>query len=429
MSASPRPSLIVPLVWIALLVVIPATLVAVFVVCAPAMIAALIPRIAAGLVAYVWMLEAIVLATRPHWLDRLIGLPKMYMMHGVLGVLALVFAFLHQLDLPSAGLTRLTGQVAFYMLLALVVVALVTMAGWISERFAPAKALRRAIERVGRHEVNVWLHRLLIVATAIVIAHFNLVWYFTMMPAFVATANAYAAVVAAVYVWAKFRDRVLAPQGRVVNIHCISGDVWSLEVRVSALADSWEEGDFVFLRFPGVKGMGEYHPFSIMNRPNAVGLMTFAIRADGDFTRLLGTSISKGMRVAMLRPFGRYRRFLEERGSGRPVVIYAGGIGVTPLIPVAQYCTEHGREVTMLYSARTLDDLIGQNELTAWAAESANTLRLLVGQFSEQELADAIRPDALYLIGGPSPMLRAITTMLRRNGVRPADIFSEPFAW
>ncbi len=37
--------------------------------------------------------------------------------------------------------------------------------------------------------------------------------------------------------------------------------------------------------------------------------------------------------------------------------------------------------------------------------------------------------DAVYLIAGPSAMLRAIRSMLFRSGVRAGDICYEPFAW
>lgn len=42
-----------------------------------------------GLIAYAWWLAIVYLSTRPQWLDRLIGLPAMYFVHGMLGVLAL----------------------------------------------------------------------------------------------------------------------------------------------------------------------------------------------------------------------------------------------------------------------------------------------------------------------------------------------------
>ena len=47
-----------------------------------------------GLIAYCWWLLAILLSVRPRWLDRLVGLPAVYRLHGVLGLGALVLAYI-----------------------------------------------------------------------------------------------------------------------------------------------------------------------------------------------------------------------------------------------------------------------------------------------------------------------------------------------
>ena len=56
-----------------------------------------------GVFAYTWMLSAIYLSTQPKWLDRIIGLPDMYIIHGVTAVFAVVFMWLHDNMLISAG--------------------------------------------------------------------------------------------------------------------------------------------------------------------------------------------------------------------------------------------------------------------------------------------------------------------------------------
>lgn len=39
-----------------------------------------------GLLAYTYWLTIVYLSTRPKWLERWLGLPKMYLVHGLLGV-------------------------------------------------------------------------------------------------------------------------------------------------------------------------------------------------------------------------------------------------------------------------------------------------------------------------------------------------------
>ena len=422
--------------WIGVVAAVPSPALVALVAAAPVMLDPLVPSIGLGVVAYVWMLECVVLSTRPRRLDRLIGLPAVYTMHGTLGVAALAAAAAHRLDLPSYGATRATGDVAFWMLLALVAVALVMLAGRLAARVPAIGAIRRTVERAVHREWQVWLHRLLLAATLLVGIHVNLVWYFAMMPAFAVVMNLYTAVAFLWYVAARLRDTAFAAHGRVLAVTPLGGRVTRLEVEAPALAGGWLEGDYLFLRFPGIPGMGAFHPFSMTNRPNECGLLRFAIRADGDFTGLVADRVRPGDRVRLAGPFGRYRRFVETRGcracrgdGRRAVVVYAGGIGVAPLIPVAAYCAETGHDVTMLYCAHEQAGLIHRDELAAWAARTGSTLAMRVGRFSPDELAAAMRPDAIYLIGGPEAMLRDVRAMLMRRGVAAADIADEPFAW
>ncbi|GAA0631518.1 FAD-dependent oxidoreductase [Bifidobacterium pullorum] len=425
-------------IWIVFLLVIPTTPVILLHATMDAFFAPLLPRVDAGVLSYAWMLLAVYLSTRPHWLDRLIGLPAIYMMHGVLGMAALVLAIVHRIDLPAYGSAKLTGEVGFWTLLALVIVALITMAGWLSSRIPAVAALRRLIERVVSREGSVWLHRLLLIAVITVGIHMNLVWYIAENTVFITVTNICAVAIIGWYVISKLRERFGAAHGTVLSVTALSGDTMQVEMVVPSMGDGWLEGDFVFLRFPSIRGMRSMHPFSMVNRPNAAGLMTFAIRADGDFTRLVSTALSPGTSVEVVGPYGRYRRFIDghnRRSSSRQcvesrsIVVYAGGIGITPLLPVIQYADELGYDIVVLYSARASEGLLYHDDILQWAARTGNRMQLRVGRFSEREFADAMRQGALYVIGGPESMRRDITHMLIRHGVRAVDICYESFVW
>jgi predicted ferric reductase len=62
-----------------------------------------------GAISYAWMLAAVYLSTKPHWLDRLVGLPSLYQLHGILAIAALGLAWLHKIGSPSNGLIKQTG--------------------------------------------------------------------------------------------------------------------------------------------------------------------------------------------------------------------------------------------------------------------------------------------------------------------------------
>lgn len=101
-----------------------------------------------GVFAYTWMLSAIYLSTQPKWLDRIIGLPDMYIIHGVTAVFAVVFMWLHDNMLISTGLISLTGDISLYMFTAILVYSLVFMAGWLTSRVKILMTIKKGLEKI-----------------------------------------------------------------------------------------------------------------------------------------------------------------------------------------------------------------------------------------------------------------------------------------
>lgn len=66
-----------------------------------------------NLIAYVWWLADIYLSTRPKWIANMIGLPSMYLMHGILAVFALLATTIHKFTSSSFhAIIRNTGNIA-----------------------------------------------------------------------------------------------------------------------------------------------------------------------------------------------------------------------------------------------------------------------------------------------------------------------------
>ncbi|MCH9276801.1 ferric reductase [Bifidobacterium amazonense] len=416
--------------WIVALAVVPAPFVATMAAfIRPVYRTAFMTPIALGVIAYVWMLEAVYLSCRPRWLDRLIGLPNIYMMHGVLGMLALILAAFHRADLPAFGPAKMYGNLAFWLLLAVVVLAVIFMARWIADLIPPIGWLKRQLERVFRHEINVWLHRIILIAVVLVCLHFHAIRYIVTVTPFIVLTDAATIAVLAWYAYSRWHERFGALHGRVISCTLAAPNVCRLTVRVPGISHGWEEGDFAFLRFPRVNGMKEYHPFSMANMPNGEDEAVFLIRGDGDFTRRLPTVAAAGTDVDMLPPFGRYRRFLDEHGGDRPIVVFAGGIGVTPLLPIIFRFGDGRRPVRVMYCAHDENGLLCRDELESWSQRTGSLLTLKVGRFTAEELRSAVTPDAVYLIAGPTGMTRTVRRVLRKAGVSAEDICYEPFAW
>ncbi|PLS29574.1 ferredoxin reductase family protein [Bifidobacterium parmae] len=423
------------LTWVVALFVIPLPFLAALRAGLPSFYADMAAGIGIGVVAYVWMLAAVYLAGRPRWVDRTVGLPHMTMIHGVLSLLAIALAFLHANLLPAEGLTKLFGGAGLYLFVFLAVYSLVFMAGWLSARVRWVASLKRALERVFRHEASVWIHRLNLVAVALIFLHVQSIAFIRDDLPFIILFDAATAAVFVWYVASKIRQRAGAVVARVADVRQIAPGVTELTLDVPAKDARWEPGDFTFIRFPETKGMREYHPFSMINTSSAAPTrrgfvpMRFDIRADGDFTRRIA-ALPVGAVTHVQPSYGRYRRFIDEHAAGAPLVMFGGGIGVTPLLSLIEAYAPTGRSVTLLYGARGERDLVHADDLRAMDRDHANvhvTLRA-GGRFEERDVADAMRPGALYLIAGPYGMLKAWRTFLLKRGVAADDIYYEPFA-
>lgn len=503
----------IALAWAVVLFIIPLPFLATLVAGFPALYSSSMFGAELGVIAYVWMLAAVYLACRPRWVDRTVGLPHMYMIHGVLAILAIVLAFLHQSLLPGAGeLIGLTGHLGLYLFMAVAVWSLVFMAGWLTARVPVLARIKRALERIFRHEMSVWLHRLNLVAIALIVIHVHVIDYIASIKPFIFLFDATTIIVFAYYIWSSVNREAFALRGRVVSVRPLADRVTELTVAIEDANGSrgvsrprnaadagsnargtglgggtirWNPGDFAFIAFPGKRGMGEFHPFSLTNSYPAPGAasfavgaaasntavrttsadgttitmphpdaptMAFAIRADGDFTAGIA-ALRPGDAVRIVPPYGRYAEFIDEHdrrattkadqaavqqgrtagGTGTqqrtPLALIGGGIGITPLLGVLTAYADGERQVDFLYTVRSERDFIYRDQLEQFGRTTpATRVRLQAGRADEATIAPMIRPGAVYLIAGPQPMMEAVRAILFKHGVAADDIYYEPFA-
>ncbi|MEE8703360.1 hypothetical protein [Bifidobacterium crudilactis] len=429
------------LTWMILLFIVPAPMVLMLSTTLPTLYLHNMVGIQLGVIAYSWMLAAMYLGTRPRWVDRSVGLPHVYVVHGVMGLMAITLAVLHRQLSPSSGWIKRTGDWALILFIALAVLSCVFMAGWLTSRLRWLELLKHWLEHLARHELSVWLHRLNLIAVVLVFIHVQLINYIASQRIFMAVFDTVTILVFTLYVLEKMRLHFISITGRITGTRMIAHKVHEIAVAIPRQHGmDWEAGDFAFIRFPDSDGLREYHPFSIVNAPldhrnhgvarrnlpNAVTLF-FAIREDGDFTRRMG-ALPPGTAVGMLPPYGRYRRFVEEHAHNAPMILIAGGIGITPLIAVLEH---YGPRVsTFVYTARRGQMLPYTSYLRYWAETSH--MRSIISEHRippSRIRNEVIVRHAIYLIAGPMPMQRMWSKYLCSQGIPADDIYAEPFSW
>ncbi|GAA3781167.1 ferredoxin reductase family protein [Streptomyces coacervatus] len=238
--------------------------------------------------------------------------------------------------------------------------------------------------------------------------------------------------VAALVVW----FRVLVPvrlnlrhRLRVESVHKEAPGVYSVVVRGERLDElGARAGQFFRWRFLG-EGMGwTSTPYSL-SAPPRQDLMRITVKALGDHSAAVAL-LRPGTRVWAEGPYG---SLTQDRQSAQKSLLIAGGVGITPLR--ALFETLPG-EVTLLYRARTAEDLALGGELEAIARwRGAKVLYALNGpdgrrpSLNAQSLRATI-PDLAghdVYICGPHGFARDLYEALRTAGVPDRRIHHESF--
>jgi predicted ferric reductase len=384
--------------------------------------------ISLGLIAYCWWLAAILLSVRPTWLDRWVGLPQIYALHGSLGIAALVVAYLH-IDNNYAHnmLARDVGNWAFYLSLGVAAYSILFMSGWLADRLLLVARIKRGLERLLDHRIAVWLHRLNLVAVALIAVHVHLIVQINRHLVFMIAFDLVTLAVLGVYAWKKW----IAPDsfltGTVRENRALNASTRQVAIALDEPSSRIRPGDFFFLRFEADGIPRERHPFSLTGDDQ--GLATFTIRQIGDFTRAV-PQVPVGTRSRLEGPFGRFDGILKETPAQIPLVFIGMGAGVAPLLSLAAgYAGD--RAITLLWSVHRDDDAYYRSLIEDF--ENANPDRfdahIQVGRFTRDRLAALLSAEqigkAQFVVVGPAQAVLAAQRHLRRLGVSHRRIHHE----
>ena len=127
-------------------------------------------------------------------------------------------------------------------------------------------------------------------------------------------------------------------------------------------------GQHVDVRLTAEDGYQAQRSYSIASAPEDEHLVLTVERLDdGEVSPYLVGELHAGDELELRGPVGGY--FVWEESLGGPLLLVAGGSGVVPLRAMLRHHRAVGSEVPvrMLYSARSLEDVIYRDELTRLA--------------------------------------------------------------
>jgi ferredoxin-NADP reductase len=134
-------------------------------------------------------------------------------------------------------------------------------------------------------------------------------------------------------------------------------------------------GQHVDVRLTAEDGYQAQRSYSIASAPDDSSLVLTVERLDdGEVSPYLADELRPGDELELRGPIGGY--FVWEESLGGPLMLIAGGSGVVPLRAMLRHWAAGSRQVParMIYSARSLEDVIYREELTAHPADVRLTL-------------------------------------------------------
>lgn len=235
------------------------------------------------------------------------------------------------------------------------------------------------------------------------------------------------------------RYRVLAPlrqatrhRLRVRSVIDEGAGVVSIEVEGEHLDElRAEAGQFFRWRFLTPDTWLTAHPFSL-SAPPAGGRLRLTVKALGTGSTRL-QSVAVGTWVVAEGPYG---AMTAGRRTRRNVLLVAGGVGITPMralfetMPLAS-----GQDLTLLYRARDLEQVLFRDELETIARERSARLHYLLGRDPDclttasllARVPDLAERD-VYLCGPPR-MADAVRSALLQAGLPAERLHEERFAF
>jgi len=202
-------------------------------------------------------------------------------------------------------------------------------------------------------------------------------------------------------------------------------------------------GQHVDVRLTAEDGYQAQRSYSIASAPEDARLeLTVERLDDGEVSPYLAGELREGDELELRGPIGGY--FVWEEAFGGPLVLLAGGSGVVPLRAMLRHHQAAGSTVpvSLLYSARTFDDVIYRDELMTLATvdgiEIAFTLtrvqpegwqgyRRRIDRELLAEIAGPATDAPLVYVCGPTAFVETAATELVALGHRPERIRTERF--
>jgi ferredoxin-NADP reductase len=234
---------------------------------------------------------------------------------------------------------------------------------------------------------------------------------------------------------AALRRRLSWQNGTVVATGAETRRTRTIELDVPDWAGH-RAGQHVDVRLTAEDGYRAERAYSIASAPGEAVAITVERLDDGEVSPYLVDELREGDELELRGPIGGY--FVWGPEDGGPLLLVAGGSGVVPLRAMLRHRHRTGSEIParLLYSSRSLDDVIYRAELDALEVVYTLTRERPPGWtgYARRVDADLLREVAwpaednpLAFVCGPTSFVEAAAAGLVELGYPPARVKTERF--
>ena len=201
---------------------------------------------------------------------------------------------------------------------------------------------------------------------------------------------------------------------------------------------SFQPGQFILVKIQEVPKM--YRAYSVAWYDETESLLKVAVKKapNGYGTEIMFNEISVGDNIELEGPLG--AELIVDKDAEK-LVFVAGGIGITPFLPMVEDLTAgEGKkpEVTLIYGANKTDELVYDEYFRETAAKNSNFSYIPVVAFDDSwkgakgfvtdVMKDMELADKKIYMCGPPPMVKAVNRLLDEKGVNRNNVFAETAA-
>lgn len=174
--------------------------------------------------------------------------------------------------------------------------------------------------------------------------------------------------------------------------------------------------------------------YSMSSSPDTGDPFTVTVKrvAGGRMSNWMNDALAPGGAIEAMRPAGRF----VLRAADVPIVAFAGGSGITPIVSIVKSAlATTTREIALVYANRDAASVIFRERLERLRAESGGRLSVHHHFDAERGLLDAAgcaaligeRADADFYVCGPAPYMAVVEAGLAQRGVDRSQLFVESF--